>query len=508
MSVGFVIFCAAAFIGLSPVAAQISLPAGGDDFDSAAALRPGTYQGGFLADGESLYYYVQVKPGQMLSVSAGTFEEGGSTLYLYDEDEEELKSVYDEKPEINWLVGSDKSSKFYIKLENDYAEVESFTFKFSLMNYYDVDSQTDAGDSFGDAMDVAIGSYDGFLAGNAGIADEFGDDVQDYYKVSLSKGVTYNFNLVPSNETELTLGLYNSGRQLIEEDSSVNKGAVVSLYLTPSDDTDVFVSVFNNFYTYQDEIVNYQLEIKSSEAVTEFYSCAEYSCEAVGAYVSLAACQKASAKTCYSSATCDGKCESGEQEEEVCECSTWEDSGCGKKDCDKDEMYQVRNCSSEDCDDQIRCVSKSSCGGENDEDELAGLTGFPPMFFAGSFVWGWMILMYLLFGLVGYIYMAVCLQVIAKKTNTPNGWMAWIPIANIVLMIQVAQKPLWWFIFFLIPIVNIVIAVVVFMAIAERRGKPNWVGILIIVPIVGIVIPGYLAFSSDQTVVAAPTKKE
>src|SRR5215467_850832 len=36
------------------------------------------------------------------------------------------------------------------------------------------------------------------------------------------------------------------------------------------------------------------------------------------------------------------------------------------------------------------------------------------------------------FVLAIYIYMAICLQTIAKKTNVQNPWLAWIPIANII----------------------------------------------------------------------------
>ena len=94
-----------------------------------------------------------------------------------------------------------------------------------------------------------------------------------------------------------------------------------------------------------------------------------------------------------------------------------------------------------------------------------------------------------------YIYMALALQTIASKTATANSWLAWIPIANIILMLNIAKKPLWWIALFLIPVVNIVIAIMVWMAVAEARGKPNWWGILTIVPVVNIVVPGYLAWS-------------
>jgi hypothetical protein len=102
---------------------------------------------------------------------------------------------------------------------------------------------------------------------------------------------------------------------------------------------------------------------------------------------------------------------------------------------------------------------------------------------------------FFIFMLAIYVYMALCLQTIAKKTNTENAWLAWIPIVNIILMLNIAKKPLWWIILFLVPLVNLVIGIIVWMAIAEARGKPSWWGILLIVPVVNIIVPGYLAFS-------------
>lgn len=96
---------------------------------------------------------------------------------------------------------------------------------------------------------------------------------------------------------------------------------------------------------------------------------------------------------------------------------------------------------------------------------------------------------------VCYVYFALAIQTIADKTSTPNSWLAWIPIANIFLMLGIAKKPMWWFILCLIPLVNIVIAVIIWMAIAEARQKPNWWGILTIVPIANLIVPGYLAWA-------------
>lgn len=108
---------------------------------------------------------------------------------------------------------------------------------------------------------------------------------------------------------------------------------------------------------------------------------------------------------------------------------------------------------------------------------------------------GSILMIALVCGLAVYIYMALALQTIAVKTNTANAWLAWVPIANAILMLQIAKKPLWWIILFIIPLVNIVIVIMVWMGVAEARQKPNWWGILAIVPVVNMVVPGYLAWS-------------
>ena len=99
-----------------------------------------------------------------------------------------------------------------------------------------------------------------------------------------------------------------------------------------------------------------------------------------------------------------------------------------------------------------------------------------------------------IFGLVFYIYFAICLMQIAKRTNTPNGWMAWIPILNIYLMCKLAGKSGWWIILLLIPFVNIIAVIIIWAEIAKKLGKPAWWGVLMLIPIVNIIIPGILAF--------------
>lgn len=114
---------------------------------------------------------------------------------------------------------------------------------------------------------------------------------------------------------------------------------------------------------------------------------------------------------------------------------------------------------------------------------------------AGGVAFG-MCCLYWVFIIGFYVYMALALQTIAKKLGaTEKSWWAWIPIMNVLLMLELANKELWWIVLLFIPVVNIVISVIVWMAIAEARGKPSWWGIMMIVPVMNIIAPGYIAWS-------------
>ena len=107
------------------------------------------------------------------------------------------------------------------------------------------------------------------------------------------------------------------------------------------------------------------------------------------------------------------------------------------------------------------------------------LTGIP----------GWLL------GIILYAWIAICVQTIARKTSTPNGWLAWIPIANVYLLCKIAGMSGWWTLAIFVPLLNVVMMVIWWWLVAEKRNKPSWLGILIIIPIVNYVILGILAFS-------------
>lgn len=130
----------------------------------------------------------------------------------------------------------------------------------------------------------------------------------------------------------------------------------------------------------------------------------------------------------------------------------------------------------------------------------------PPEAAAGTFaLFGGIFLFVMIIVIIVYIIVALSLMRIAKRTNTPNAWFAWIPILNLILMLQIAKRPMWWLIFFLVPFINIVGVVlqfVIWVDIAKLLGKQTWVGIL--AGLIPIIFVPYLAFSESNNQPSQP----
>ena len=113
---------------------------------------------------------------------------------------------------------------------------------------------------------------------------------------------------------------------------------------------------------------------------------------------------------------------------------------------------------------------------------------------------GLMIVFFIVFVAL-YVYFALALMTLAKKTKTPNAWLAWIPIADVYLMTQIGKQSGWWtlgLIAAFIPLLGTLamLALIIFLGwkMAEAIKKPGWWGILLAIPIVNLVIVGIMAW--------------
>jgi hypothetical protein len=106
-----------------------------------------------------------------------------------------------------------------------------------------------------------------------------------------------------------------------------------------------------------------------------------------------------------------------------------------------------------------------------------------------------MIVFALLIGLAVYVFFCFCYKRICEKCAVTPGVLIWIPIAQLVPLLQAAKMPVWMIILLLIPLVNIVVFLMMWVKICQARGKSGWLVILLFVPIVNLIFIPYLAFS-------------
>jgi len=83
------------------------------------------------------------------------------------------------------------------------------------------------------------------------------------------------------------------------------------------------------------------------------------------------------------------------------------------------------------------------------------------------------------------VVVAGCWKVF-EKAGKP-GWAAIVPIYNLIVLLQIVDKPIWWIILFFIPIVGLVVAILVCIELARRFGKGVGFGL-------GLAILGFIFF--------------
>lgn len=57
-----------------------------------------------------------------------------------------------------------------------------------------------------------------------------------------------------------------------------------------------------------------------------------------------------------------------------------------------------------------------------------------------------------------------------QKAGKP-GWAAIVPIYNIIVILNIAGKPWWWILLCLIPLVNLIVLIIVYISFARNFGK-------------------------------------
>lgn len=100
----------------------------------------------------------------------------------------------------------------------------------------------------------------------------------------------------------------------------------------------------------------------------------------------------------------------------------------------------------------------------------------------------------ILFALAIVIVMIIAQWKIYEKAGQP-GWASLIPIYNIIVLLEIIRKPWWWLLMLLIPIVNVVFAIMMINQLSKAFGKDAGftVGLLFL----GMIFYPILAFDKS-----------
>ncbi|MBN2436371.1 MAG: signal peptidase I [Spirochaetes bacterium] len=98
------------------------------------------------------------------------------------------------------------------------------------------------------------------------------------------------------------------------------------------------------------------------------------------------------------------------------------------------------------------------------------------------------------FGIIIYLVLVVLMIVsywkIFTKAGKP-GWAIFIPIYNIIVILEVINRPIWWILLFFVPVVNFVVLIIMCLDLAKSFGKDTLFGVLtIFFPIICLPILG------------------
>jgi hypothetical protein len=136
-------------------------------------------------------------------------------------------------------------------------------------------------------------------------------------------------------------------------------------------------------------------------------------------------------------------------------------------------------------------------------------SGLDPAFGADLLgLWLGMLIFTLLIAVVIYVYVSLAFMAIARKVNYPSPGIAWIPGIGPAIIASKTANMHWWPILLLIgtviPFIGFVfsIAFMVFFIIwlwktFEVMNKPGWWAILMIIPIVGLILLGIAAWGRN-----------
>lgn len=215
------------FSFFSVALAKEGLPEGGESFSDAVVLDVGAYEyeEDWLVGWEVRRYYKieGVKPGQEVTVR---FLIDGPQSFIAEVFNSERQNIEWREVggefEMNWLAGSEGGSKdYFLAVEASGEEDSDFELTISKKDFHDAGSNTDAGESLSNPLEIREDEVIGYFSG------DLGDDDFDVYKKSVSPGKKLNVRITPSMNYTPEVTVYNADREQILWGQASNEGAIL-----------------------------------------------------------------------------------------------------------------------------------------------------------------------------------------------------------------------------------------------------------------------------------------
>lgn len=93
------------------------------------------------------------------------------------------------------------------------------------------------------------------------------------------------------------------------------------------------------------------------------------------------------------------------------------------------------------------------------------------------------------------VFTLVCMWKVFKKAGKP-GWAAIVPIYNIIVMLEIAELPMWYIALFCVPFANIYAMFKIYIEFAHKFGKSTGFGVGMV--FLSPIFLGILAFGKDS----------
>jgi hypothetical protein len=97
-----------------------------------------------------------------------------------------------------------------------------------------------------------------------------------------------------------------------------------------------------------------------------------------------------------------------------------------------------------------------------------------------------------------YLFFCYCCLLICTKSGAEPGILIWVPVLQLLPLLRAARMSGWWFLLWLVPVVNVIAQVIWCFKIATARGKGVFTAILLLLPLTSIFAFLYLAFSGGS----------